>query len=249
MQNMQAQLPMQATVGLVNQAAQTAESQRALIQMQQQQGQVPGQSPQMHNSPPRVNGIPQPHGFPMQNMMAFNGSVNGISTPPMNGISSSPNQSHVQISSPQMGQAPYNQDQTSGFARLEASLRAQHPDMTNDQIMSIMTERVKQNAAAQHRQRLSQSGLAQSAMNAAAGAGGLMGNANGQRPPGVSNGPQGQQAYAQLLARQQENQQKQAEQARHAANALSGNTGGVDNRTPVQGHAHRNSSGSVQGGN
>src|SRR6478735_7520431 len=62
MQGMQGQLPMpnpSVSANLITQAAQTAESQRAMIQMQQQ-GKLPGQSPQMHNSPPRANGMPQP---------------------------------------------------------------------------------------------------------------------------------------------------------------------------------------------
>ena len=255
MPGMQAQMPMQPTVGLVTRAAQTAESQRALIQMQQQQGKVPGQSPQMHNSPPRPNGIPQPHGFPMQNMMAFNGNANGISTPPMNGMASSPGPTHAQSSSPRMGQLPFSQDNQTNtmIPRMEASLRKQYPHMSTDQIMALMTDHLKRNVA-QQRQGL-QNGLAQSAMNAAAGSGtGMMGDTNGQvsRPSGANNSPQAQQAqaYAQMLARQHENQ-KQAEQARQAANALSagpGQNGGGENRTPVQSHAHRNSSGSVQSG-
>jgi len=245
MQGMPGQMPMQPTTGLVISAAQTAESQRALIlKQQQQQGSVPGQSPQMHNSPPRVNGIPQPHGFPMQNMVAFNGNMNGISTPPMNGMASSPGPGHGQASSPRMGQQlPYSQESQPGVInRMEASLRKQYPNAPNDQIMAMMTEHLKRNV--QQRQ-----GLAQSAMNAAAGSGSGMGDAAGQMA-GASNNPQGSaQAYAQMIARQQQNQQKQ-EQARQAANALSANPGqsGQDNRPPVQGHAHRNSSGSVQSG-
>jgi chromatin modification-related protein VID21 len=246
MQGMPGQMPMQPTTGLVISAAQTAESQRALIlKQQQQQGAAPGQSPQMHNSPPRVNGIPQPHGFPMQNMVAFNGNMNGISTPPMNGMASSPGPGHGQASSPRMGQQlPYSQDaQTSVITRMEASLRKQYPNAPNDQIMAMMTEHLKRNAAQQRQ------GLAQSAMNAAAGSANGMGDANGQMTA-ASNNPQGSaQAYAQMIARQQQNQQKQ-EQARQAANALSANPGqnGQENRPPVQGHAHRNSSGSVQSG-
>ncbi|TVY37095.1 Chromatin modification-related protein [Lachnellula occidentalis] len=250
MQGMQPQMPMQPTVGLVNQAAQTAESQRALIQMQQQQGKVPGQSPQMHNSPPRPNGIPQPHGFPMQNMMGFNSNANGISTPPMNGMASSPGQTHGQVSSPRMGQLPFSQDQPNNtIARMEATLRKQYPTLPTDQIMTMMTDLLKRNASQQRQQGL-QSGLAQSAMNAAAGSGTGMMDANGQVPRQANNSPQGQQqAYAQMLARQHENQ-KQAEQARQAANALSAgppqNRG--ENGTPVLGHAHMNSSASVQSG-
>ncbi|TVY18364.1 Chromatin modification-related protein EAF1 [Lachnellula arida] len=250
MQGMQSQMPMQPTVGLVNQAAQTAESQRALIQMQQQQGKVPGQSPQMHNSPPRPNGIPQPHGFPMQNMMGFNSNANGISTPPMNGMASSPGQTHGQVSSPRMGQLPFSQDQPNNtIARMEATLRKQYPNLPTDQIMTMMTDLLKRNASQQRQQGL-QSGLAQSAMNAAAGSGTGMMDANGQVPRQANNSPQGQQqAYAQMLARQHENQ-KQAEQARQAANALSAGPpqNRVENGTPVQGHAHMSSSAGVQSG-
>ncbi|TVY76121.1 Chromatin modification-related protein EAF1 [Lachnellula suecica] len=248
MQGMQPQIPMQASVGLVTQAAQTAENQRALIQMQQQQGKLPGQSPLLHNSPPRPNGVPQSH-LPIQNMMAFGPNTNGISTPPMNGMVSSPNQFHGQAGSPRMGQLPYSQQsQPNAIARMEADLRQQHPNVPNDQIMAMMTDRLKRNVNTQQQQQR----LAQSAMNAAAGSGLGDGNSQASRMLGASS-PQGtqggQQAYAQMLLQQQESQQKQA-QARQAqaASALTAGPGQNENRPPVQGHAHRNSSGSIQSG-
>lgn len=229
MQGMQGQMPM-PTVGLVTQAAQTAESQRALIQMQQQQAKVSGQSPPMHNSPPRTNGLAQPHGFPMpQNMMAFNANANGISTPPMNGMASSGQ--HGQSGSPRMGQPQYSQDHQPNtmINQMEAQLRKQYPNLPNDRIMAMMTDHLKRQA--QQRQ-----GLAQSAMNAAAG--GMSDQSPRMTAANVTNGPQ---QYAQMLLQQQQNQQKQ-EQARQAASAL------TENRNLNQGHAHRNSSGSVQSG-
>jgi chromatin modification-related protein VID21 len=55
---MPGQLPMPnpaLDVGLVTRAHQISQHQQAMIR--QQQGQIPGQSPQMHNSPPRMNGM------------------------------------------------------------------------------------------------------------------------------------------------------------------------------------------------
>ncbi|RDL41379.1 uncharacterized protein BP5553_01358 [Venustampulla echinocandica] len=245
MQAMQGQMPMPnpaVSVGLINQAARTAEEQRAMIQMQQQ-GKLPGQSPQIHNSPPRMNGMPQP-GFQMQNMMAFNANANGIPTPPINGVVPSSNQGHGQAGSPRIGQQhPHSQEsQNTHIARLEAHFKKQYPNATQDQIMALMTDALKRNVQ-------SKQGLAQSAMNAAAGAGTPMGGMNGQgprMPVGVESSPQ---LYAQMLRQQQENQQK-AEQARQAANIMAvaqAQSGGVtSNGQQGQGHAHRNSSGSVQ---
>ncbi|KAF4634733.1 hypothetical protein G7Y89_g3369 [Cudoniella acicularis] len=241
MQGMQGQLPMPnpaVSVGLINQAARTAEEQRAMIQMQQQ-GRIPGQSPQMHNSPPRMNGMQAP-GFPMQNMMAFNANANGIGTPPVNGMGPSPNQGHGQAGSPRMGQHPNPQGSgVNQITHMEAHYKKLYPNASSEQIMTMIRDTLQKNVARQ--------GLAQSAMNAAAGAGGPMNGMNvpGQKMPvGVETSPQ---MYAQMLRQQQETQQK-ADQARQAAaaNALAlaqGQNSATANS--AQGHAHRNSSGSV----
>ncbi|KAH8650885.1 hypothetical protein BGZ60DRAFT_421049 [Tricladium varicosporioides] len=241
MQGMQGQLPMPnpaVSVGLINQAARTAEEQRAMIQMQQQ-GKIPSQSPQMHNSPPRMNGMPAP-GFPMQNMMAFNANAS-MPTPPVNGMMSSPNQGHGQAGSPRMGQHAQPQDgappQMNHIQRMEAHFKKQYPNASPEHITKMIRDTLQAN--------VQRAGLAQSAMNAAAGAGsGMSGmNGTGQRmPAGVENSPQ---MYAQMLRQQQESQQKEL-QARQAASALAvAQSQGSGATNSAQGHAHRNSSGSV----
>lgn len=238
MQAMQGQLPMPnpaVSVGLINQAAQTAEQQRAMIQMQQQ-GKPPGQSPQIQqNSPPRTNGMPQPGpGFAMQNMMAFNGNDARVAavSPPVNGMVPSPGQAHGQAGSPRMGQHSPPQEANTYVGHLEAVFKKKYPQANQETIRSMIQQQLK-NA-------MPSSGMAQNAMNAAAGgltnATGAMGGMNGQGhrvPPGVESSPQ---LYAQML------RQQQAEQARQAA---SQNGAGPSNGQQAQGHAHRNSSGSV----
>jgi chromatin modification-related protein VID21 len=242
MQTMQGQLPMPnpaVSVGLINQAARTAEEQRAMIQMQQQ-GKIPGQAPQVHSSPPRMNGMSQP-GFPMQNMMAFNANA----MPQMNSIAPSSGNGQGQAGSPRMGQPTTQTVHDMQYRRLEAAFKEKYPTANPEHIANLITDHMKKNMQ-------SKQGLAQSAMNAAAGAGG-MGGMNGMpRVPvgtavGVDTSPQ---LYAQMMKQQQENQQK-AEIARQAANALAasasqGKNGGMSSGQQAQGHAHRNSSGSVQ---
>ncbi|KAG9239705.1 hypothetical protein BJ875DRAFT_413578 [Amylocarpus encephaloides] len=254
MQAMQGQLPMPnpaVSVGLINQAAQTAEQQRAMIQMQQQ-GKPPGQSPQSHNSPPR--GISQ-NGFTTQNMMAFNANEHRVATP-INGMVPSPSSAqhpqagsprmgqHPQAGSPRMGQHPQAQGQNSIYiTRMEAELKKRYPAATQEQIVALITQQMKQN--------MQNNGvLAQSAMNAAAGASpnvlaGMNGHTRGVSAGGNESSPQ---LYAQMLRQQQESQQK-AEQARQAASALAvaqGQNGvGPNNGQQAQGHVHRNSSGSA----
>lgn len=248
MQAMQGQLPMPnpaVSVGLINQAAQTAEQQRAMIQMQQQ-GKPPGQSPQVQqNSPPRTNGMPQPGpGFAMQNMMAFNGNdARAVVSPPINGMVPSPGQAHGQAGSPRMVQ--HSPPHETYVGQLEVVFKKKYPSASQETIRSMIQQQLKSGMA--------NSGMAQNAMNAAAGgltnATGAMGGMNGQGhrvPPGVESSPQ---LYAQMLRQQQESQQK-AEQARQAAAAASQNgagpgPGGPSNGQQAQGHAHRNSSGSV----
>lgn len=82
-------------------------------------------------------------------------------------------------------------------------------------------------------------GIAQSAMNAAAGGVSM----NGMGPAAQAT----PQLYAQMLRQQQENQQKQA-QAAQAANAVANANAGNASGNAGQGHAHRGSSGSVQSG-
>jgi chromatin modification-related protein VID21 len=235
---MQGQMPGQLLpdLGLVTQAHQISQQQRQAIQMRQQ-GQMQGQSPQMHNSPPRMNGLPQP-GFAMPpNMMPpYNANTNGVGTPPPNGMIPSPGQG--QAGSPRMGQQPRISNHIQA-AHLEQQIKEKYPNATPDQVMRMLSDTLAKS--------VHQRGLTQSAMNAAAGGNGLNGGQGHQRmPSGVESSPQ---LYAQMLRQQQENQQKAQQAQQQAANAVVAqnlNAQGTPNGN--QGHAHRNSSSSVQSG-
>ena len=215
-------------VNLVSAAHRISQHQQAMIR--QQQGGIPGQSPQMHNSPPRMNGLPAP-GFPMQNgMMQPFPNTNGVSSP--NGHIPSPGQG--QAGSPRMGQQNM-QPNVSTVQILEHQIKTQFPNATQEQVMRLIQERLQKTV---HQQQARQNNIAQSAMNAAAGGGGAM-NVNGMGAAGQGT----PQLYAQMLRQQQENQQKAQQQAQQqAANA------GANGGNAGQGHAHRGSSGSVQSG-
>ena len=238
-QTMQGQLPLPnpaLDIGLVTRAQKISQQQQQL--RLQQQGH--SQSPQMHNSPPRMNGLPQP-GFPMQNNMMppFNSNINGVGTPPAH--TNSPSQG--QAGSPRMGQNLMNG--VPNISSLEQHYKQQYPTATSDQITTLIRNHLAKNVNQQQQQQ--RQGLAQSAMNAAAGSpqtalAAMNALGGGQNPT--------PQMYAAMLRQQQETQQKNAQQLQHQAansvgngtaqNMVSGNTG--------QGHAHRASSGSVNSG-
>jgi len=230
MQGMQGQMPLPnpaLDVGLINQAQSIQQQQRQAVQMRQQ-GHIPGPT---HNSPPRnMNGMSPPVGYtPMQNgnMMAFAANAN-VSSP---GSGPSP---QGLAGSPRMGQIPQANPQQTIPQALERQIRSQFPNATNEHIMIMIKEEI--NKSYQKR-----NGLAQSAMNAAAGGNMNMGNnmlvPNGARlPSGVESSPQ---MYAQMLRQQQENQQKIAQQqaaqqqaAQQQAAAQQANTVPTHQRTP-----------------
>jgi len=205
MQGMQGQMPLPnpaLDVGLINQAQSIQQQQRQAVQMRQQ-GHIPGP---VHNSPPRnMNGMSPPAGYtPMQNgnMMAF--AANANANVPSPGGGPSP---QGLAGSPRMGQLPQTNQQQTIPQALERQIRSQFPNATNEHIMIMIKEEI--NKSYQKR-----NGLAQSAMNAAAGGNMNMGNnmlvPNGARlPSGVESSPQ---MYAQMLRQQKENQQKLAQQ-------------------------------------
>lgn len=248
--SMQGQLPLPnptLDVGLVNRAHLISQSQAAMIR--QQQGQHPGQSPQMHNSPPRTNGVPQP-GFPVHNLMPpsnFNG--NGVGTPPANGHAQSPGPG--QAGSPRMGQNPMNMaaGNVSQVKLMEQQIMQKYPHATPDQVMRLISDNLNKSVQQQQRQ-----GIAQSAMNAAAGgpAANGMSPGNAMAMNGIGAGQGTPQLYAQRLREQQENQQK-AQQAMRTANSAGsgGQPQGPGNSTgnPGQSHAHRGSPSGGANGN
>jgi len=223
MQTMQGQLPLpnpSLDVGLVTQAHRISEQQRQAIQMRQQQ--LPG----VHNSPPRnMNGM-SPQGFPQMqpNMMPFPNTNGNVSSP---GAGPSP---VGQAGSPRMNNP--QQLMVPQVNRLEQQIREKYPTATNDQVMRLLSDHLARSV--NQRQ-----GLAQSAMNAAAGASGMNGMANGVRmPAGAENSPQ---LYAQMLRQQQENQAKAA-QAQAQANGNGSN--GSNGNGSAGGHQRNGSSGS-----
>jgi chromatin modification-related protein VID21 len=184
-------------VGLISQAQSVAEQQRQHVRMQQAgQIPVPGQNGQIQNSPPRnMNGFNQMTG----NMMPFNPTPNGVGSPGQSHLQ------HGQAGSPRMG---HPQSLSNGLVphaiQLETIFRQKYPNSTPEQITRMVSESLSKSAASNQRQ-----GLAQSAMNAAAG-GNMngIGNMNGgppRMPTGVENTPQ---MYAQMLRQQQQDQQK-----------------------------------------
>jgi len=231
---MQGQMPLPnpaLDVGLVSRAHQISQHQQAILR--QQQGQMQGQSPQMHNSPPRMNGMPAP-GFPMPNgmMPPFNPNGNGGSSSSPGGHVPSPGQA----GSPRMGQNPLQQNHVPHVQFLEQQIKSKFPQATPEQIMRMISDQLAKSVhQVQQRQ-----GIAQSAMNAAAG--GVSMNGMGQAAQATP------QLYAQMLRQQQENQQKQAQAAIQAANAVANANAGNASGNAGQGHAHRGSSGSVQSG-
>jgi chromatin modification-related protein VID21 len=231
---MQGQMPLPnpaLDVGLVTRAHQISQHQQAILR--QQQGQMPGQTPQIHNSPPRMNGMPAP-GFPMQNgmMPPFNPNTNGVSSPSPGGHVPSPGQA----GSPRMGQHPLQQPNgVSHVQILEHQIKTKFPNATPEQVMRMISDQL---AKSVHQQQQRQ-GIAQSAMNAAAGGASM----NGMGPAGQGT----PQLYAQMLRQQQENQQKQQQAQQQAANAVA-SAGGNGTGNAGQGHAHRGSSGSVHSG-
>jgi len=193
---------------LVMQARQISEQQRQAVQMQQQ-----SQNGQIHNSPPNMranmntnmNALNQ-QAFMQNNqamMAAFNaGTINGVSTPPPNGLNVP---SGGSAGSPRMGHL--NQPQqangsVSQITQLEAKFRAQLPAASPETINKIVKEAL---TTAQR----------QSAMHAAAG--------NGATLPGMPGGMQNSpQQYAQMLRAQQERQAASTSQQTRSASAGSG---------------------------
>ena len=241
MQAMQGgQLPMPnpaLDVGLVARAQNISEQQRQAIRMQQA-GQLPiqGQNGQIHNSPPRNMAAMSPPNFPQMpngNMLPFNpNNSNGISSP-----GPSP---QGQAGSPRMGQL---QQLSNGMVpqaiRLEESIRQKYPNATQEQVMRMISDTLAKSVQRQ--------GLAQSAMNAAAG-GNMNGMVNGQGLANM-NGGQGQspQLYAQMLRQQQENQQKAQAQAAAQAQAVQAQATAAQNQQANNGQGHQRSPSAASG--
>lgn len=248
MHGIQGQLPLPnpaLNVDLVARAQGVSEQQRRIHELQQR-GQLPAQTAQMQNSPPRMNGMPQP-GFQMPNNMMppFNGNVNGVGTPPAN-MGNTPGAAHA--NSPRMGQALNNGGGASHIKILEQQFRTKFPEASPEQLTRYVNDHVNKAVQQQQHQR---QGLAQSAMNAAAGSmNASVVNMNAQQTP---------QLYAQMLRQQQELQQQKSAQQQQQQGAPHGGANGQNTANgpaqgsangqangAQQGHAHRASSGSVQ---
>jgi chromatin modification-related protein VID21 len=165
-------------------------------------------------------------------MPPFNPNGNGGSSSSPGGHVPSPGQA----GSPRMGQTPLQQNHVPHVQFLEQQIKSKFPQATPEQIMRMISDQLAKSVhQVQQRQ-----GIAQSAMNAAAG--GVSMNGMGQVAQATP------QLYAQMLRQQQENQQKQAQAAIQAANAVANANAGNASGNAGQGHAHRGSSGSVQSG-
>ncbi|KAF3065330.1 Chromatin modification-related protein EAF1 [Daldinia childiae] len=233
----------QPDIQLLMQAQQISEQQRRSVQMrqqqqqqqqqhqQQQQSQTPQGSMPLQSSPPAMraaamNGLNQKSyltNAQAQAMMAqFNaGNGSGMSTPPAPGLpmTSQAGSPRPNTTIPQ----PTHQTYVSQLQHIESQIRQQHPNTPQD----MVREMARQLLNTRHNNH----NLAQSAMNAAAGATGHAAAANGPHQ------------YAQLLRAQQQQQAaaaaaaqaQQAQQAQAQAQAQHG----------VQQQQQRNSSGSA----
>lgn len=189
------------------QARQISEQQRQAVQLQQQHG----QNGPIHSSPPNMratlNGMTA-QSFTQGNqgmMAAFNaGNMNGVSTPPANGLNA------PLAASPRMAH-PNQTQQANGVSqiqKLENSIRTQHPNATPEQINKLVRDTLMNHNLLQQQQR-------QSAMHAAAGSGSPLPGI----PPGMQNSPQ---QYAQMLRAHQQQQAATANQQQRNGTATGG---------------------------
>ncbi|QSZ37664.1 hypothetical protein DSL72_008763 [Monilinia vaccinii-corymbosi] len=236
---MQGGLPLNpaVTAELANHAHRVSLQQRQqqMQNMAQQQGSPhPGQA---QNSPPRMNGMPPQSGFVPNNMTPYNtNNINGMAGSPG---TSAP--SPAQTGSPRVGlpvSGLPNGGLSSGvpYGEIDRNVRRLNPHASTNEINKLIGENITAyNTNKQQMQRgLVQppSGIATSAMNAAAGNSNLgMNGPPGQRPPmGIeSSSPQ---MYAQMLSnhhqqRLQNSQQQQQSQANPNQNHAQGNGTGA----------------------
>lgn len=136
--------------------------------------------------------------MPNSNMMAYNSnSANGIATSPGLG-SGSPGLA----GSPRMGQAMFNGPNgavpggMNAAAMMEAQIRQQHPQMPPQEVVKM----VQDNLRKLQQRSMGPSGIAQSAMNAAAGSSNVGNGPQGQQRPPVGMETSSPQMYAQMLA-------------------------------------------------
>lgn len=240
---MQPGLPLNpaVTAELANHAHRVSLQQRQqqMQNMVQQQGNPhPGQT---QNSPPRMNGMPPQPGFVPNTLTSYNSNnINGMAGSPG---ASAP--SPAQVGSPRVG-LPVPGLPNGGlppnipYGEIERNVRRLHPHASPSEIHKLMGESItaftNNSNNKQHMQQrgLAQppSGLATSAMNAAAGHSNLgINGQGGQRPPmGIENSSP--QMYAQMLSNhhqqrlhnsQQHQQQQQHQQAHGNQNQGQGN--------------------------
>ncbi|KAJ8066472.1 hypothetical protein OCU04_005532 [Sclerotinia nivalis] len=214
--------------------------QQQMQNMTQQQGSPhPGQA---QNSPSRMNGMPTQPGFMPNNMTSYNNNnINGMAGSP--GISAP---SPAQAGSPRVGLPPSGIPNGGlppniPYLEIERNVRRTNPHASASEIHKLMGENI---AAFNNNKHLQQrglvqppSGIAASAMNAAAGNSNLgMNGQGGQRPPiGIENASP--QMYAQMLSnhhqqrlqnsQQQQQQQQQPSQAAGSQNQGQGNGTGA----------------------
>ncbi|KAG4028677.1 hypothetical protein MFRU_020g01160 [Monilinia fructicola] len=235
---MQGGLPLNpaVTAELANHAHRVSLQQRQqqMQNMAQQQGSPhPGQA---QNSPPRMNGMPPQPGFVPNNMTSYNANnINGMAGSP-----GAPLPSPAQAGSPRVG-LPVSGLSTGSlpsgvpYGEIERNVRRLNPHASTNEINKLIGENItayNNNKQMQQRGLVQPpSGIATSAMNAAAGNSSLgMNGPPGQRPPmGIeSSSPQ---MYAQMLSnhhqqRLQNSQQQQQQQTQASANPNHGQGNG-----------------------
>jgi chromatin modification-related protein VID21 len=232
------------TADLAENARRVSMQQRqAILQRQQQQGSPhPGQA---QNSPPRINGMPSQLGYMPNNMIGYSAAnASGMATSP--GVSTP---SPSQTGSPRIG-LPVPGVPNGGlplnipYQEIEKMVRANHPNASQSDIHKLIGENI---AAYTNNKGLQQrglvqppSGIAQSAMNAAAGSSNLGVNGQGGPRPPQSIENSNPQMYAQMLSnhhqqRLQNSQQQQQQQQQQAKQQHNGGPSQGQSQAPTQG--------------
>lgn len=217
-------------------ALQQRQQQHMQSMAQQQNSPHPGQA---QNSPPRMNGMPAQPGFMPNNMNSYNSNhINGMAGSP--GISAP---SPAQAGSPRLDLPPSGLPNGGlppnvPFSEIAQNVKKANPNASPNEIHKLVGENIAAYANNRHLQQRGlvqpPSGIATSAMNAAAGNNNIgMNGQGGQRPPPIGIENASPQMYAQMLSNhhqqrlitQQAQQQAAQQQQQHSQAIVNQNRG------------------------
>ncbi|TEY71233.1 hypothetical protein BOTCAL_0098g00220 [Botryotinia calthae] len=217
-------------------ALQQRQQQHMQSMAQQQNSPHPGQA---QNSPPRMSGMPTQPGFMPNNMNSYNSNhINGMAGSP--GI---PAPSPAQAGSPRLDLPPSGLPNGGlppnvPFSEIAQNVKKANPNASPNEIHKLVGENIAAYANNRHLQQRGlvqpPSGIATSAMNAAAGNNNIgMNGQGGQRPPPIGIENASPQMYAQMLSNhhqqrlitQQAQQQAAQQQQQHSQAIVNQNRG------------------------